>query len=133
MQYKSMECYGQSMRASQTTSLEPAILAMSSGRVGPTVVALIGLISAVLGGLSIARPTGRGRIKPGQGAPVRLRGATLAAALGLFAIVLGTVFAVTADGGLGTGSGLGGAIVSVALGIAGVVLGGIAKARGPKH
>lgn len=103
------------------------ILAMSAGRVGATVAAVIGLIGTVVGGMALARARGRrgpGSAPGGQGRP----GSALA--LGAVAVVLGAVYAATADGGLGTGNGLGGAVVAVVLGLIAMALGGLARARG---
>jgi hypothetical protein len=83
----------------------------------------------VLGGLSIARSAGHARSNVEGEGPVRLRGATLAMALGTIATVLGAVFVVTADGGLGTGNGLSGAVVAIVLGLVGFALSVLAKAR----
>ncbi|WP_324289606.1 DUF6223 family protein [Streptomyces sp. H27-G5] len=48
---------------------------------------------------------------------------------GLIAMALGGLVAVSADGWLGTGNGLGGAYVALWLGLAGTVLGGRALHR----
>ncbi|MFD3936168.1 DUF6223 family protein [Streptomyces sp. NPDC058611] len=48
------------------------------------------------------------------------------------AMALGGLVAATADGGLGTGNGLGGAYVALLLGLAGVALGGRAL-TGSRH
>lgn len=48
---------------------------------------------------------------------------------GLVGLVLGGLVATTADGGLGTGNGLGGAYVAMLLGLTGTLLGGLALAR----
>ena len=89
---------------------------LTSGRIGPTVVAVLALVGAVLGVLALTRKAGRS-------------GALWALVLGLVGAALGVVFAVSADGGLGTGNGLGGAIVATMLGVLAVVLGGIGLAR----
>jgi hypothetical protein len=47
----------------------------------------------------------------------------------LVGVVLGAVVLATADGGLGTGNGLGGAVVALVVGLIGMVLGGLALAR----
>ncbi|WP_347877092.1 DUF6223 family protein [Streptomyces albus] len=44
-------------------------------------------------------------------------------------MALGGLFAATADGGLGTGNGLGGAFVALVLGLVSTVLGGTALSR----
>lgn len=89
---------------------------LTSGRIGPTIVAVLALAGVVLGVLALRRRAGRS-------------GALGAVALGLVGAVLGVVFAATADGGLGTGNGLGGAVVAAVLGALAVVLGGLALAR----
>ena len=89
---------------------------LTSGRIGPTLIAVLALVGAVLGVLALTRRAGRA-------------GALWAVALGVVGTALGVVFAVTADGGLGTGNGLGGAIVATVLGAVAVVLGGLALAR----
>ncbi|NBE50668.1 DUF6223 family protein [Streptomyces boluensis] len=99
------------------------IYTFSSGRIGAVVAALLGLTGIVIGGLALARATGRITTGPGR------RGAALALAAGAVAVALGTVVATTASGGLGTGNGLGGAYVAVIVGVIGGVLGGSAWAR----
>ncbi|MGI5171358.1 DUF6223 family protein [Spirillospora sp. CA-253888] len=94
--------------------------AMSAGRLGAIVAALVGLTGAVIGGLALGRPAGR----LGSG-----RGGAAAVAAGLVAVVLGGVVAASADGGLGTGNGLGGAYVAMLVGLVGLVLGGLALVR----
>ncbi|MBO3085445.1 DUF6223 family protein [Cellulomonas fengjieae] len=89
---------------------------LTSGRVGPTAVAVLALAGAVFGALALRRRAGRSA-------------AVAAVALGLLGVVSGAVFAATADGGLGTGNGLGGAVVAVVLGALAVVLGGFVLAR----
>ena len=121
------------MHITETTSLQPVvagIVAMSDGRLGATVAAVIGLVGTVIGGLALARGAGRARSGTDVGVVGRLGRAGVALGLGATAVVLGAVFLVTADGGLGTGNGLGGAIVALALGVIASVLGGLARARG---
>lgn len=48
---------------------------------------------------------------------------------GLISMALGGLVAATADGGLGTGNGLGGAYVALLVGLVGTALGGLALAR----
>jgi Family of unknown function (DUF6223) len=60
----------------------------------------------------------------GAGLAGRRRRAIVAVALGLVGLAGGVVVVVTADGGLGTGNGLGGGVVAAVLGLAAVVLGG---------
>ena len=92
---------------------------LGSGRLVPSVAALIGLISVVTGGLALARSTGRigtGRI-------------IVALAGGLISVVVGGLHAANSAGGFGTGNGLAGALVALVLGLTGVVIGGLALAR----
>ncbi|MEV4497869.1 DUF6223 family protein [Micromonospora arborensis] len=113
--------------AAAHASVQPAaaaVLSMSSGRLGASVAALLGLVGAVIGGLALARPASR--VGTGTG---RL-GAVLALAAGLTAMTLGGVVVVaTSDSGIGTGNGRGGAFVALAVGLVGVVLGGLALGR----
>ena len=48
---------------------------------------------------------------------------------GLIGLVLGGLVAATAEGGVGSGNGLGGAFVALVLGLVATVLGGLALAR----
>lgn len=59
----------------------------------------------------------------------RLISAMLAMAAGLIGMALGGLVAATADGGLGTGNGLGGAYVALVLGLISTSLGGRALVR----
>lgn len=53
----------------------------------------------------------------------------MAAAAGLIGMTLGALVAATADGGLGTGNGLGGAYVAMLVGLISTALGGLALSR----
>ncbi|MFG3498761.1 DUF6223 family protein [Streptomyces sp. NPDC047928] len=96
---------------------------LSAGRLWALVAALVGLTGLVIGGLALARPTGRVGILSGPS-----RGA-VAVAAGLISAALGALVAATSAGGVGTGNGLGGAVVAVVLGLIGMVLGGLVLAR----
>lgn len=84
--------------------------AAQSGRVAPTVAALIAFAAAVLAGSALRRPGSQQDL------------ASVAVGLGLAASVLGATFIVTSPGGLGTANGSGGAIVACVLGIASLAL-----------
>ena len=101
---------------------ETAVSGITSGRVGPTITALVGLIGVVVGSLTLARA---GRIGTGNAR----RGAIVALGSGLISVALGGLFAATADGGPGTGNGIVGAYVAVVLGLIGLVLGGLTLNR----
>lgn len=107
-------------------SVQPAAAsayAMSSGRLGATVAALVGLTGMIIGGLALARPASR--IGSGTG---RL-GAVSALTAGLIAMGVGGLVVATSDSGIGTGNGRAGAYVALVLGLTAVVLGGLAMAR----
>jgi hypothetical protein len=80
-------------------------------------------ISAVTGGLALARSAGR------IGTGNARRGAIVALAMGPIGLVIGGLVVITADGGLGTGNGLGGGIVAMVVWLTGMGLGGLALAR----
>lgn len=88
---------------------------LGSGRLVPTVAALVGLASVVIGWWALRRRAANA--------------GTGALALGLVSTVVGGLHGANAAGGLGTGNGLAGAIFAVVLGVAGMVAGGLAVAR----
>ncbi|MEV0051311.1 DUF6223 family protein [Saccharopolyspora shandongensis] len=90
---------------------------LGAGRAVPTTAAVIGLVSAVLGGLALKR------------AGNRRTWAIAALVLGPISVIVGGLHAANSAGGLGTGNGLAGAIVAVLVGVLGTVLGGLALAR----
>ena len=98
-------------------------IGIGSGRLVPTVAAVVGLIGVVLGGLALARSAGR--IGTGNGR----RGAIAAGVAGLISVVVGGLHSANSAGGIGTGNGLAGAIVAMVVGLIGMVLGGLALAR----
>ncbi|UGT58130.1 DUF6223 family protein [Nocardia asteroides] len=85
---------------------------LSAGRLGSSSAAVVGLAGVIIGGLALAR----------SGTATR---ATIALVAGLLALAVGLLVAVTADGGLGTGNGLGGAFVAMLVGAIAAVLGGL--------
>jgi hypothetical protein len=88
---------------------------IGSGRLVPTVAAVVGLIGVVLGGLALARSWRRGAIAAGVA--------------GLISVVVGGLHSANSAGGFGTGNGLAGAIVAMVLGLISIVLGGLALVR----
>ncbi|MGW4158544.1 DUF6223 family protein [Streptomyces sp. NPDC004788] len=94
---------------SAMTELAVSVYSFGPGRIGASTGALIALA--------------------GVGLAWRGRRPALAVAAGLIGIVLGAVVAATADGGLGTGNGLGGAYVALIVGVVATALGGRALAR----
>lgn len=93
---------------------------LGTGRLVPTVAAVVGIIGMVLGGLALSRSRrdGNGRV-----------GAIVAAVLGLASLVIGGLHTANSAGSFGTGNGLAGAIVAMVVGLIGMVLGGLALAR----
>ncbi|MFF7438561.1 DUF6223 family protein [Streptomyces sp. NPDC008122] len=102
-----------------------SVYTLGPGRVAAASAALVGLLGVVNGGLALARTTGRGHVRTWA----RRHGAVTALVAGPVAVAVGAVVAATADGGLGTGNGLGGAYVAVLVGLAAVALGWRARAR----
>jgi hypothetical protein len=106
--------------AATHVSVAAAGYELGVGRTVPTVAAVLGLISVLVGGLALARSrrTGTGRA-----------GTVVALVLGLVSVLGGGLHGVNAAGGFGTGNGLAGAVFAVVLGLAGMVLGGLASAH----
>ncbi|WP_426454379.1 DUF6223 family protein [Paenibacillus sp. S-38] len=95
----------------------------TSGRLRALSAAAAGLVSVVIGGLSLARSAGRFGSGSGRA------GAISAAVAGLAGIVLAGIHLANTTGGFGTGSGRAGAIVAIMLGLTGMVLAGLTQAR----
>ncbi|MGP3919926.1 DUF6223 family protein [Nonomuraea sp. 10N515B] len=96
---------------------------LTAGRLWSVVAALLGLAGVVIGGLALARSTGR--IGTGNGR----RGAIVALVAGLAGAVIGGLVVAAADGGPGTGYGIVGGFVALVVGLIAMVLGGLALAR----
>src|SRR5687768_8372552 len=79
---------------------------LTAGRLGAIVAALVGLSGAIIGGLAL-RSAGRISTHAGRSRPM------VALVAGLIGMTLGGLVVVSADGGLGTGNGLGGGIVAL--------------------
>jgi hypothetical protein len=111
--------------AAQVSTKPAAVSAytFTSKRILASSAAAAALVSAVIGGLALARSAGR--IGTGTGR----RGAIVALVLGPIGLVVGGLVVATADGGLGTGGGLAGGVVAVIVGLVGMTLGALALAR----
>ena len=96
---------------------------LTTGRLVSTVGALVALAGVVIGGLALARSTGR--IGNGNGK----RGAIVALVAGLTGIALGGFVVAAAEGGPGTGYGIVGGFAALVIGLIATVLGGLALAR----
>ena len=97
--------------------------ALTADRLWATSSALLGLASVVVGGLALARSTGR--IGTGDGR----REAIAALIAGLIAGAIGGMVLATADGGPGTGNGVVGAGAALVLGLIAMAVGGLALTR----
>jgi Family of unknown function (DUF6223) len=104
---------------------EPAattVYGLTPRRFWATAGAGLALVGVVIGGLAVRRSVGRignhGR-----------RGAIVALAAGLIALVNGGLNLAVATGGPGTGNGVVGAAAALVLGLIGMALGGLALAR----
>lgn len=109
--------------ASYDVSAVAAGIGIGSGRLVPAVAALVGLVGVVLGGLALARSSGRNSTGNGR------RGAIAAEVAGLISLAVGGLHSANSAGGFGTGNGLAGAIVAMVVGLIGIVLGAMARAR----
>lgn len=106
-----------------------AITIMGSGRLGPTITALLGLAAAVLGARALARarrPAGRISTDTRDQRPTALL-------LGLLAVLLGGVFLAAADGGPGTGNGVVGSAAAIVLGSIAIALDRFAAMQQSRH
>jgi hypothetical protein len=105
---------------------EPAattVYGLTPRRLWATTVAVVALISVIIGGLALIRPTGRFGTASGR------LGAILALVMGLIAVINGWLNLAIATGGPGSGNGVVGAAGALVLGLIGLVLGGLALAR----
>ena len=109
-------------------SLQPAVApvyTITPKRIAASTAVVVGLISAVIGGLALFRAArrigNRGR-----------RGAFAALVLGPIGLVIGGLVVATADGGVGTGNGVAGGVVAMVVGLIGMALGGLTLARSPR-
>ena len=100
-----------------------AVTGMTSGRLGPTAAAFVGLFGMISGALALTRAGGR------VSTNTRSVAAVVSLVAGLTAVILGGLFAATADGGPGTGNGIVGAVIAVVLGLISTTLGGLTLAR----
>jgi hypothetical protein len=111
--------------SSPPDSVLAAITIMGSGRVGPTITALLGLTAMVLAARALARARGhrdpRTSLVP-DGRPTALL-------LGAAAVLLGGIFLAAADSGPGTGDGVVGSAAAIVLGILAIGLDRIAAAQ----
>ncbi|USG68167.1 DUF6223 family protein [Brevibacillus ruminantium] len=99
------------------------VYGFTTGRLWATMDAVVGLFSAVIGGLSLARSAGRFGTGSGR------RGAIVSAVMALIVIVYAGLHLANFTGDFGTGSGRAGAIVAIVMGLIGMVLAGLTLVR----
>ena len=100
-----------------------AITILGSGRLGPTLTALLGLVGVALGARALTIARGNG---PGGDLP-----RSTALPVGVVALVLGALFLAAADGGPGSGDGVVGSGAAIVLGLIAIGLDrSAAKQRG---
>jgi len=99
-----------------------SVSGMTPGRLWATIDAVVGLISVVIGGLSLARS------RSGIGNGGR-NGAIVAMAVGLIVIAYAVLHLNIFTGGLGTGAGRAGAIIAIVMGLISVAVSGITLIR----
>ena len=92
---------------------------LTGDRIVATAAVLAALAGAVIGGLALARPTGRS----GK------RRSAVALVAGVASVLVGGLVVATADGGPGTGNGIVGGYAALVLGLLAVLFGGLAFAR----
>ncbi|MET8808674.1 DUF6223 family protein [Streptomyces sp. NPDC004546] len=95
---------------------------LTAARLWATAAALLALAGVVIGRLALARSVRR----TGNGGT---KGAIVALAAGLIAVVGGTLNLAVADGGPGTGNGVVGGAAALVLGLIAMVLGWLARSR----
>ena len=105
---------------------EPAattVYGLTPRRLWATTVAVLALVSVVIGGLALVRPAGRFGSEPRRLGPI------VALVVGLIAAVNGALNVAVANGGPGTGNGVVGGAAAFVLGLIGVATAGLALAR----
>lgn len=93
------------------------------GRLWATIDAMVGLIGAILAGLSLSRFAGRFGTGSGR------RGAIAAAVVGLIVIAYAVLHLTIFTGDFGTGDGRAGAIIAIVMGLISMALAGLTLAR----
>ena len=99
------------------------VYGLTPRRLWATTVAVLALVSVVIGGLALARPASRFGTTSGR------LGAIVALVTGLIAAINGGLNLAVANGGPGTGNGVVGGAAAFVLGLIGVGIGGLALAR----
>lgn len=119
--------FGLTSPAAAHVSVAAGGIGSGSGRDGAIVASVVALIGMVIGGLALARTTGR--FGSGSASGSGRNGAVVALVVTLIGMVLAGVHLATSTGGFGTGNGRAGAIVALVVGLIGMVLGRLALTR----
>ncbi|MBS4201277.1 hypothetical protein KHA93_16695 [Bacillus sp. FJAT-49732] len=96
---------------------------LTTGRLWVTMDAVVGLVSAILAGISLARSAGRFGIGSGR------RGAIVSMVVGLLVIAYAGVHVTIFPGGPGTGDGRVGAYFAIMFGLTSMILAGLTLRR----
>ena len=105
---------------------EPAattVYGLTPRRLWATTVAVLALVSVLIGGLAFVRPAGR------FGGRSRRVGPLVAIVVGVIAAVNGALNVAVANGGPGTGNGVVGGAAAFVLGLIGIAIASFALAR----
>ena len=102
-------------------SAATTVYGLTPRRLWATTVAVLALVSVVIGGLALVRPAGR--FGSGSFGPV------VALVVGLIAAVNGGLNVVVANGGPGSGNGVVGGAAAFVMGLIGIAIAGVAVAR----
>jgi len=93
------------------------VYGLTPGRLVASIAAFVAIAGVVIGGLALARPSGRGRQ------------AVMALSAGLVAMVTGGIVVALAKGGPGAGYGIVGGYVALVIGLLAALLGWLALGR----
>ena len=115
--------YGVLVAAHVSEPAATTVQGLTPRRLWATTVAVLALVGVGIGGLALARPTGRFGTASGR------LGAIVALVAGLIALVNGGLNLAVASGGLGSGNGVVGGAAALVLGLIATALGGLALAR----
>ncbi|MHA3775629.1 DUF6223 family protein [Verrucomicrobiota bacterium sgz303538] len=96
---------------------------MTPQRLWATTVSVVALVGVIIGGVALARPTGRFGTASGR------LGASVALVAGIIAAVNGGLVLAIANGGPGSGNGVVGGAGALVLGLIALALGGLALTR----
>ncbi|MFG2332566.1 DUF6223 family protein [Streptomyces sp. NPDC048604] len=112
-----------------TLQLAADVYTMSAGRIGASLAAVLGLAGAVLAWFAGRGGRGGRSGRSGDASWAGRHGVLVALIAGPLGFLVGGLVVVTAEGGLGTGNGLGGGVVAMVFGLLSTALGLRARSR----